>query len=734
MKQNAKCRSILLSVVVTIFVTQINAQFTIKGQVVTGKTEALEGVSISVSDTYYGSTTDKNGDFSFQLPDTGKYTLIFSMMGYMEVKYPIDVNQPSTTVQVRMKEAITDLKAVVITAGTFEASDKKRTTVLKSVDVVTTAGQQADVTATLKTLPGTQQVGETEGLFVRGGTGAETKVFIDGMMVNNPFFSSTPGIAQRSRFSPLLFKGTVFSTGGYSAQYGQALSSALVLESIDLPSRSEVNMIISSAQMSFLGQQLNKAKNQSAGFNINYSNLSPYYSIVKQKYQYDKAPEGINAELNFRKKLKSGMLKFYAYKNFNQIGFNRTSLDNEGFREYFSLSNRNIFSNATYTGRLGDNWQLFAGASYSSNKDIIKMKTAQTDSVVAVFNPELTNEIYQSKVVFTKTFTGLTKLYLGTEAQKISDRVFAKDSITERKITDNYLAVLAESDIYYSSKLLSRAGIRFEYSSLLKTAVVAPRISLAYKLNDRSQVSFAYGQFYQKPETNYLLRKTNLELSKAIHYILSFQKVYNGQTLRLEAFQKNYRDLITTNSSNPFTISNDGTGYAKGIELFWRDKTNIKNLDYWISYSFLDTKRKYLDYPVSTQPSFAAKHTLNIIAKRFLTALSTQFSLNYNYATGRPYFNPNKSEKEFMTDRTMNYQSLGLQANYLKTFGTINAVFIVNVSNALGSKQVFGYRYGSKMNASGEYASEALTPMAKRFVFVGMYLSIGSDRRKNILD
>jgi hypothetical protein len=33
----------------------------------------------------------------------------------------------------------------------------------------------------------------------------------------------------------MLFKGTVFSTGGYSALYGQALSSALILESIDLP-------------------------------------------------------------------------------------------------------------------------------------------------------------------------------------------------------------------------------------------------------------------------------------------------------------------------------------------------------------------------------------------------------------------------------------------------------------------------------------------------------------------
>ena len=177
-----------------------------------------------------------------------------------------------------------------------------------------------------------------------------------------------------------------------------------------------------------------------------------------------------------------------------------------------------------------------------------------------------------------------------------------------------------------------------------------------------------------------------------------------------------------------------GSGYAKGVELFWRDKTNIKNLDYWVAYSFLDTKRQYLDYPSLVQPSFAAKHTLNVVAKRWVNAISTQFSGTYTYASGRPYYNPNKAAKDFMTDRTMSYHSLGLQANYLKTFGTINAVFIVNVSNALGSEQVFGYRYGSKQNAQGQYASEAVTPMAKRFVFVGMYLSIGADRRKNILD
>jgi hypothetical protein len=113
------------------------------------------------------------------------------------------------------------------------------------LDIVTTASANADVTGAIKTLPGAQQVGESEGLFVRGGTAAETKTFIDGTLVNNFFYSSVPNVAQRGRFSPFIFKGTVFSAGGYSALYGQALSSALILESIDLPDRSSGNFSIS---------------------------------------------------------------------------------------------------------------------------------------------------------------------------------------------------------------------------------------------------------------------------------------------------------------------------------------------------------------------------------------------------------------------------------------------------------------------------------------------------------
>src|SRR5439155_10627441 len=126
---------------------------------------------------------------------------------------------------------------------------------------------------------GAQQIGEQEGLFVRGGTSAETKQFIDGTLVNNPYYTSIPDIATRGRFSPFLFKGTVFSTGGYSALYGQALSSALILESIDLPELSSASLSVSPILLGGGFQQLGKNKNWSWGASYSYTNVLLVYKV-----------------------------------------------------------------------------------------------------------------------------------------------------------------------------------------------------------------------------------------------------------------------------------------------------------------------------------------------------------------------------------------------------------------------------------------------------------------------
>ena len=41
-----------------------------------------------------------------------------------------------------------------------------------------------------------------------------------------------------------------------------------------------------------------------------------------------------------------------------------------------------------------------------------------------------------------------------------------------------------------------------------------------------------------------------------------------------------------------------GDGFAKGIDVFWRDNKNIKNLPITgLSYSYLDTERDHREFP-----------------------------------------------------------------------------------------------------------------------------------------
>ena len=91
------------------------------------------------------------------------------------------------------------------------------------------------------------------------------------------------------------------------------------------------------------------------------------------------------------------------------------------------------------------------------------------------------------------------------------------------------------------------------------------------------------------------LQPSNLVFMKATHYIAQYMKVTSVRTFRAEIFYKKYDNLIKTGlvSGRDMAINNNGFGDAKGFEFFWRDKKTIKNVDYWISYSYLDTKRDF---------------------------------------------------------------------------------------------------------------------------------------------
>ena len=744
-----KSKIIILVFMLIAFTGGAFSQTIISGKVFSKK-EPLPGISITLKGTYDGTTSDSSGIFKFSTFEKGDYILTVTGVGYKPFEQKLTISGKPVILDINLKEDVTELNAVILSAGTFEAGDKKRAAVMSSIDIATTAGSNADISAALKTLPGTQQVGEQEGLFVRGGAGYETKQYIDGNLVNNPYGTSVPDIATRGRFSPFLFKGTVFSTGGYSALYGQALSSVLLLESIDLPEKSEIDASFSPIVLGLGTQQLAKNKKSSYGFSYNYVNVGLYFAAVKQTPDYFKIPQFHSGDANFRIKTKNGgMLKYYTTFSLSNLGLRRPDIDSSYLKDAFSLNNTNWYNNLSYKENLGNGWKMTLGAGFSTNLDKITQQVQDASNQPKQFSSSVSwmsnknfvlnnlQNLSLGRAVFEKKIKGLSAVRFGSEYWHLDYR--PKYNGATYKLIDNYTAAFTEASIYLSKDIAAQIGARFEHSSIINKSDIAPRISLAYKTSKTAQVSLAYGIFYQKPEAQQLQAATNVGFTKATHYIASYQKVNTDRIFRTELYYKKYEDLIKqvpVNSS--YTIyNNSGDGYAKGADVFFRDKKTFKNLDYWISYSYIDTKRNYNNYPDLLQPNFAANHTASIVTKRFFTEIKSGFNLTYSWASGRPYYNilTGANSKYYVAEqgKTKSYNNLSFSAEWVPSVGKENAksfiVLFASVSNILGANNVYGYNYSYNGNNR-----EPITQPAKRFYFIGCFISWGVDRTQDAIN
>ncbi len=734
----------------------VNAQVKVSGKVTDTKSRPVRGASISLKNSYDGATTDSLGHYSFLTTEKAEQTLVATVIGYKIFEQKLSLTTAPVILDISLKELITELKAVVISAGSFEASDKKKGAVLTALDIVTTPSANGDVTSAFKTLPGTQQVGESEGLFVRGGSATESRIYIDGNLVNNFFYSSTPGIATRGRFNPFLFKGTVFSTGGYSALYGQALSSALILDSKDLPEKTEADLAISVIGVGGGIQHLAKDKKSSWGVSYNYTNLWLAFKFIKYKQDFYEIPEYHQGDANFRIKTKNdGFIKYYGYISSNKTGFRTHDIDSLVLKNAFAIDNFNTYQNINWREQIGKGWKINTGISFSTNQDVItnelqdannKKNVITNPGFYAFKNFNLKNKaIYaQARLVLEKKLKGINAIRFGGDyfySDERSTYTLFNGAKYDETVNDNFTALFAETDLYLTNDLAVKAGGRLEHSALINKWNIAPRISIAYKFRDNSQASFAYGIFYQNPERKLLPTAAGLNFSQAAHYILQYQKITNQQTFRAEVFYKKYDDLYKTtftSTGREIAANNNGYGGAKGIEFFWRDKKTFKNVDYWISYSYLDTKREFLNYPKAITPPFAASHTASIVIKKFVLPWKTGFNLSYNFATGRPYYRiayDNGQSKYVISDagKTINYNSMSFSVNYLPSLGKKNpktfVVWVLGINNVLGQNQIYNYNY----NNDGS-RKEAVTPPSKRFLYIGCFLSFGIDRTQDAIN
>src|SRR5690606_17407254 len=229
------------------------------------------------------------------------------------------------------------------------------------------------------------------------------------------------------------------------------------------------------------------------------------------------------------------------------------------------ITNKYAYVNASYRDAISEKWYVFAGASYNFSEDVFEVEEED-------FRKE--ERGIHLKNTWTYDWSERFALRFGYEsfidetAFKISEDIIE----AEQDLDDVLHGAFTEADIYLSKKVTARAGIRWDHSTFLKESTVVPRLSLAYKTGDKSQVSLAYGGYVQKPQDEWLRESARLDFEASRHYILNYQWSANDRTLRTELYHKEYEHLVQFERNStlaPVKFSNLGNGYASGVDLFW---------------------------------------------------------------------------------------------------------------------------------------------------------------------
>ncbi|AFL81642.1 outer membrane cobalamin receptor protein [Aequorivita sublithincola DSM 14238] len=711
----------VITFLIALFPSFIFAQTIVSGTVTDNKGMPIPGANVYIEGAYDGASTDDNGKFSFETSETGTQTLTISYVSFEPFKM-IDEVSKMKDLKIVLRDDVNSLDTVTISAGSFSAGDNSKISVLKPLDIVTTASALGDFVGALQTLPGTTTVDEDGRLFVRGGDASETQIFIDGIRVFTPYSPTTDNIPTRGRYSPFLFDGITFSTGGYSAEYGQALSSVLLLNTIDEPDQEKTDISIMTVGAG-LGHT-EKWEKSSLSLNASYINLAPYIAILPDRNDWHKPFETASGEAVFRQRIGDGLLKIYGAFDTSSFSLTQEDINQpEGVR--FKLNNQNFYTNASYSEMLNDDWTIFAGGSYTYGNTKVGIDEADINDV---------ENSAHFKVKLKKRFSNRFKLNFGAE-QFVTDfnENYSEPNFGAKLGFNNNISVaFTEADIIFSRKLALKLGVRGEYSELFKEFTVSPRASFAFKTGKSSQLSLAYGDFFQQPENEVLKFTNNLEAQHTQHYIMNYQYSANNRIFRAEAYRKQYSNLVTFNETMPdvnSTFANNGDGYAQGLDIFWRDNESIKNVDYWVSYSYLDTQRKYKNFPIEATPNFANTHNISVVGKYWIEDWKSQVGFSYQYGSGRTYTDLNKPG--FLQSKTKSYNGVSLNLAYLISQ---QKILYFSINNAFAFKNVNGYQYANTPDANGNFARRELRPAADQFFFVGFFWTISTDGKDNQLD
>lgn len=721
----------------------------VAGYIVDSKTkEPLIGANVLVEGTQIGASSDENGYYIITGIPSGTQVLKFLYIGYNDlIKSEIMVMPASVTqVNAQMKASNFESDEIVVEAGYFVEDELPQPSTLNLTreEIRRFPGGFEDVVRTVSTLPGVaiNSGGGRNDLLVRGGGPSENLYIVNNIEIPNINHFGTQGSSSGSlSFINLDFINNVtFSTGGFTARYGDKMSSVLNLELNEGRSdRLGGKLLISATQF---GTNLEGPLTDNGNFI--FSARKSYLDLIFKAAGLPFVP--VYTDFNF--------IANYRLSNRDKLSFLGLLALDQVDRDLSNAKNKR--SNSA----LMDNTQtqLISGINYrhllkSGFLDLTfsavdnHYKFSQQDTFdVKYFKNDSREQEYSAKLTLYHAFNKNFGVYSGLNYKSLSttNNIFFADSIYDRSgnrvsssglglnsfnkdaISGYKLAGFVEGEWQPFRQWLINGGVRMNvYSPLNQSVYWSPRLSVSYNPFPKWRFKASGGIYHQSPSYIWLVNPVNRELSALQNRMIVLGSSYSPQPdwrTAIEVFYKNYTNLpagtipgvsdyiVLTNtganfggreddfqSFGLFNLNSDGTGIAYGAELSFQKR--FSDTPYYGQASLTYTKsiltaNNGKDYPGQYDQRFIFSFIAGYILNQ-----NWEFSSKFRFFTGAPYtpvYDPDKNPvnpgeiqnlpSEYLTERLDNSYVLDVRVDRYFLFDTYSFILFLDIQNVLNLK------------------------------------------------
>ena len=705
----------------------------ISGFVKGNKDSVLRGANLVIEGTIDGASTDDKGFYEFETEKTGPQNLLITMLDYNKKTVPLNITAGvNISLDIKLsKEVVTE--EIIITASSFTSGNTNAVT-LTPLEIVRIPGADADLYRAITTFPGSNQVNEGSRITVRGGDPNEVLTILDQASLYNPFiFDETFNVSSYSTVNPWGLRGINFTSGGFSAKYGNVLSAVLDLKSYDLPQRSGMFAWLGLANASLDGVYLSKDKNFGATFSLGKLFLDPYFAINGEHSEFSPIPQSNQLGGTLSHKLGStGNIKFLANYSDDKVGIQSFTPSYTG---YYNGRSKSFFTNAKMMTAPSSSTLLNVGVSFSSynKKDNYGILNTNTNNYYSKGRADFTNQV-SSKVDIN---TGIEYEYNGYTIDgavpifPFNLQPGAAALNLDTNTNSGRFGAYLEAQLRLSKRFFVIPGVRSDYFTLAKNAGFDPRVSFGYQVSKYNTLRGAVGVYHQYPKLEYYFRADDNDLKpeEATHYILGYEFNKEGKYIfRVEGYYKDYSNLVLVNTRDLFYRS-QGEGYVKGVDVFL--KTKIQNkFTGWISYAYCDSKRKQYESVTLAPANYDITNAMSIVGTYNINDQLVT-GATYRMSTGKPYtpvtealYDPSQNiyipvYGETNSARFPTYTRLDMNVQYIFALFGRFAVAVFQVNNLLNQKNVYNYTYNFNYTQQQEIISNN-----QRAVYLGLGLQL----------